>query len=147
MEDLPSPNDDERYTALLSSLRTLHGVLRKRDYNNPSDLLTIKDDLGQLRLSANLLFSFLNQYIDVLTELEQHSAIKRQTEYEKGIKDGMSPNASELHSRNITRIDEARVKTIENRINQIKNEYERYNTIAMYLQSRLKEAQSERMLG
>lgn len=145
MEDLPTPNDDERYTALISELRTIHGQLRKNNLSeNPA---LIGDYLGKLRLNANLLFSFLNQYLDVLTELEQHVATKRQDEYESGIKEGKSPNASEMHSRNICRVDEARVKTIENRINQIKNEYERYNGICMYLQSRMKEFNTERMLG
>jgi len=145
MDDLPSPNDDERYTALISELRTIHGQLRKNNLSeNPA---LIGDYLGKLRLNANLLFSFLNQYLDVLTELEQHVATKRQELYEAEIKEGKSPSASESHSRNLTRVDEARVKTIENRINQIKNEYERYNGICMYLQSRMKEFNTERMLG
>lgn len=145
MDDLPNLSGDERYIALISDLRKIHGELRSFDLvNNPAE---IGNYLGRLRLGANLLFSFLNNFIDVLTELEQYVATKRQELYEAGIAEGKSPSAADSHSRNLTRVDEIRVKTIENRINQIKNEYERYNGICMYLQSRLKEFNTERIMG
>lgn len=147
MSRIPSLNDDPKYANLIFELRTLHGVIRKRDYNNPADMILMKDDLGELRLGANLLFSFLNTYIDILSELEQEYAEKRQSIYDSCIIEDMSPNMSDTHARNSTRNIEAKVKLIENRINQIKNEYERYNGIAIYLQSRMKDVNTERMIG
>jgi hypothetical protein len=147
MAGIPSLNDDPKYKQLTTELRTLHGVIRARDYNNPGELIKLKDDLGQLRLGANLLFSFINRYIDVLSELQQAVAAERQGVYEAQIALGKSPSASESHARETTRTSEAQVKVVENRISQMKNEYERYNGIAMYLQSRMKEANTERIMG
>ena len=143
MSSIPSPNDNPKYTKLISELRTLHGELRTLDLGeNPS---LIGDHLGKLRLGANLLFSFLNNYYTVLSDLQEEVAKKRQELYEAELKE-KSPSASETHSRNLTRVDEAKVEIVKNYISQIKNEYERYNGICMYLQSRLKEFNTERML-
>ena len=144
--NVPAPTDDPRYTKLVSELRTVHGEIRNKDYNNPAHLVEMKDDLGRLRLGANLLFSFINSYIDILVTLQEGVAKKRQKLYVDMLKE-KTPGVAETHSRNMTRIDDAEVRTVELRIQQLKNEYERYNSIAMYLQSRLKEAQSERALG
>ena len=144
--DIPAPEQDPRYTKLISELRTVHGEIRQKDYNNPAYMVEMKDDLGKLRLGANLLFSFLNKYIDILTTLQEDVAKKRQQIYVETLKE-KTAGVAETHSRNMTRIDESQVRTIELRIQQIKNEYERYNSIAMYLQSRLKETQSERAMG
>ena len=42
---------------------------------------------------------------------------------------------------------EVKIKSVENMIQQVKNEYERYNGICMYLQSRMKEFNTDRMVG
>lgn len=142
--DIPSPEQDERYTKLIKELRTVHGDLRNKDLSeNPA---LIGDYLGQLRLGANLLFSFLNKYIDILTTLQEEVAMKRKYIYDQEIKE-KSVSTADLHSRNMTRVDEAKVKTVELRIQQIKNEYERYNGICIYLQSRMKEFNTERIMG
>jgi hypothetical protein len=78
----------------------------------------------------------------------QETAVKRQRLYEQRLAlPKSSPSASETHARELCRIDDANVKVLENRISQIKNEYERYNGICMYLQSRMKEFNTERMVG
>lgn len=147
-----SPDNDPRYTEIVSGLRTLHGELLKLEkegklnnaIENPS---LIGDYLGRLRLNANLLFSFLNKYIDAHSDLLVEYNTKRQNLYEEAIKAGKSPSAAETNAREGTRIEDTNVKVIENRIQQIKNEYERYNGICMYLQSRLKEFNTERIMG
>ena len=58
-----------------------------------------------------------------------------------------SPSGSENYAREMTRVDDSEIKIVENRIQQIKNEYERYNSIAIYLQSRMKEFGIERMMN
>lgn len=144
--------NDPRYQEIVSGLRTLHGELLKLEkegklgnaIENPS---LIGDYLGRLRLNANLLFSFLNVYIDVHSDLLVEYNTKRQNLYEESIKAGKSPSAAETHAREGTRLEDTNVKVIENRIQQIKNEYERYNGICMYLQSRLKEFNTERIMG
>jgi len=122
---IPSLEDDPKYKKLITELRTLHGEIRNKDYNDPANLALIKDDLGSLRLGANLLFSFINRYIDVLSELQAEYANERQSKYEEQLALGKSPSASETHAREVTRKAEAKVKIVENRINQMKNEYER----------------------
>ena len=67
--------------------------------------------------------------------------------YEGAIKLGKSENAAKNSSGELTRKDEALTKTIEHRIQQIKNEYERYNGICIFLQSRMKEFNTERIMN
>lgn len=141
-----NPMDDPRYKALLSQLKGWHGELLKQNLaENPA---LIGDYLGRMRLNANLLFAYLNVYIDNLTDLMQETAVKRQRLFEERLAmPKSSPSASETYAREMCRIDDANVKVLENRITQIKNEYERYNGICMYLQSRLKEFNTERIMG
>jgi hypothetical protein len=140
-----NPEDDPRYVALLTSLQTVHGTLLKTNLSeNPA---LIGDYLGDLRLGANQLFAYLNIYIDVLTEAQVEHAARRQAIFESEIAQKKSPSAAETYAREMTRDSDANVKVIENRIQQIKNNYERFSGIAIYLQSRMKEFQSERFAG
>jgi len=146
-----NPENDPRYKAIQSQCRTLHAELLKIHMSgqplaeNPA---LIGDYLGKLRLNCNLFFSFLNGYIDTLTVLQGEYAIKRQNLYEQYLTmPKASPSGAETHSREKTRLDDANIKVIENRIQQIRNEYERYNGICMYLQSRIREFNTERMVG
>ena len=140
------PRNDPRYAELLNKLQSLHAQLLKMKLSeNPA---LIGDLLGEVRLGANQLFSYLNIYIDALSELQTVYAKKRQRIFEERLLlPKSSPSASELYARETTRVDEAELKMIENRIQQIKNNYERYSGIAMYLQSRMKEFNSERFMG
>lgn len=140
-----NPEDDPKYVKLLTNLQTVHGTLLNTDLSeNPS---LIGDYLGDLRLGANQLFAYLNVYIDVLTEAQVTHATRRQAIFETEMAQGKSPSAAETYAREMTRDSDANVKVIENRIQQIKNNYERFNGIAIYLQSRMKEFQSERFAG
>lgn len=145
--------DNKKYVAITSECQTIHKQLLDYEKSgklgnyveNPS---LIGDYLGKLRLNANQLFAFMNIYIDILNDLEIAYARKRQQLYEEKLAEPKSsPSGAEKHARELTRIDEAKIKNIENTIQQVKNEYERFNGICIYLQSRLKEFNTERMVG
>lgn len=145
--------ENGKYAEILNECKRIHTELLKYERDgklgnyaeNPS---LIGDYLGKLRLNCNQLFIFINIYIDLQNDLEMEYAQKRQTIYldrlnaPKG-----SPSAAEKHAREVTRVDEAKVESIKSMITQIKNEYERFNGICMYLQSRMKEFNTERMVG
>lgn len=144
--------DDPRYQQTISACRTIHGELLKLESegkisNARENPALIGDYLTKLRLHANLLYSFINGYLDVLNEGIKGTAEKRQKLYEDSVASGKSPNAAETVARELTRVDEANMKVIENTIQQIKNEYERYNGICISLQSRMKEFDTERRMG
>lgn len=143
--EIAPPTSSERYKELTGQLQKLHGELRGRNFSeNPA---LIGDYLGELRVNCNLLFPFLNKYIDILNGLQVTTEAKRQAIYEEQLKAKKSPSAADTHARNMVRVDESKVKLVENYIQQIKNEYERYNGICMYLQSRMKEFNTERMMN
>jgi hypothetical protein len=142
---------EERYNEIVSLLRVTHGELLKLEREgkisaareNPA---LIGDYLTKLRLNANLLYSFMNGYLDLLSEAQRGTAEKRQQLYEAQIALGKSASASETHAKEMTRLDEANVKVLENKLQQIKNEYERFNGICISLQSRMKEFDTERRM-
>lgn len=141
------PMQDPRYAELLKRLQTIHAELLKTELKVENPAL-IGDTLGELRLGANQLFAFLNYYIDALSDLELAYAKKRQALFtERLALPKSSPSGSEGYAREMTRVDEAEIKVVQNRINQIKNNYERFNGIAIYLQTRLKEFNTERMMS
>lgn len=140
------------YIKIVAECKTLHNDLLKNEgkdnagayIENPA---LIGNYLGRLRLNANRLFTYMNIYIDILSDLQREYAVKRQGLYEAQLQSGKSPSAAEKHAREMSRIDETTIGVIENNIQQVKNEYERYNGICMYLQSRMKEFNTERMVG
>lgn len=144
-----SLQEDNRYQQIVSSLRTWHGELLdmekegniNAERDNPAK---IGEYLTKLRLHANMLYSFMNFYLDVLNTGIKGTAEKRQKFYEEGIAQKKSENASKNHAQEMTRVDDANVKIIENTLQQIKNEYERYNGICISLQSRMREFDTER---
>jgi hypothetical protein len=148
---IPKLRDNERYVGITSQLKQHHSELLKLEsagkLSQVKDSPLVGDYLAKLRLNVNLLFAFLNNYLDVHSDLTRELAAKRQTLYEEQLADGKSPSAAETHSKQLTRIDEATVKVVENQMQQIKNEYERFNGICMMLQSRLKEFNTERIVG
>lgn len=150
---IPSLDSNENYKNITGSLRTWHGELLRMESEGKLSNATenpglIGDYLGRLRLNCNMLFSFLNNYIDVENDLIKELNEKRQAIYEARLREPKgTPSAADTHSKAMTRVDEASLKVVQNRITQIKNEYERYNGICMYLQSRLKEFNTERIMG
>jgi len=146
-------SENKRYNSITSECQVMHRTLL--DYErtgklgnyveNPS---LIGDYLGKLRLNANQLFAFLNIYIDILNDLEIAYAEKRQGLYMEYLNSPKgSSSGAEKYAREMTRVDEVKISNVTNTIQQIKNEYERYNGICMYLQSRMKEFNTERMVG
>jgi hypothetical protein len=149
---VPSPVDNPRYKAITEELKRYHIDLirlekaeKLRDAVNSPGI--ISDYLGKIRLGCSLLFEYSNRYIDVHSDLMKELAEKRQKIYEEGIAEGKTPSASETHASAMTKVDSASIKIVENRMQQIKNEYERYNGICMYLQSKLKEYNTERIMN
>lgn len=139
------PKNDPRYVAILEDLERWHGELLKMNFvENPA---VIGDYLSKIRLNCNLLFRYINVFIDQLADVEVEVAAKRQQLYEDMLALGKTPSASEAHAREMSRSDEALAKLISRRIDQITNEYERYNGIAMHLQSRMREFDTERRMG
>lgn len=145
--------DNKKYATITNECQTIHGELLRYEregklgnyVENPS---LIGDYLGKLRLNANQLFAFMNIYMDIINDLEIAYAEKRQKLYtDKLAEPKGSPSGAEKHAREMTRVDEAKIENVKNMIQQVKNEYERYNGICMYLQSRMKEFNTERMVG
>lgn len=143
---------EEQLAQVTSTLRTAHGELLKLERegfdkavrNNPA---LIGEYLIKLRLNCNLLFAFQNKYLDLLSEAQRGTAEKRQGIYEAQLAEKKSPNMSKEHAENMTRIDSANIKVIENKIQQIRNEYSRYDGICMALQSRMREYDTERRMN
>lgn len=141
----------EQFKDTVKTLREEHGTLLKEEREgklanareNPG---LIGDHLTRIRLHCNLLFSFINELLDEENEKLIDVAKKRQRLYEKKIKDGKSESAAKGHAQEMTRVDEAELAVIQNKIRSIRNEYERYNGICMSLQSRMREFETERRM-
>jgi hypothetical protein len=143
---------NKSYIKVVAECKALHRELLENEgegklgkyIENPA---LIGNYLGKLRLNANMLFQYSNIYIDILSDLQREYAGKRQSLYTAQLQAGKSPSAAEKHAREMSRVDETTIGVIENTIQQIKNEYERFNGICMYLQSRMKEFNTERVMG
>lgn len=148
---VPRVQDNSRYTAITKELKQKHAELLKLQaegsISQAKDSPVIADYMMTMRLNCNLLFNFINGYLDVLTELSMELAKKRQAIYKEQIDDGKSSSGADTHAKQMTRVDEAVVKAVEYQIQQVRNDYERFNGICMGLQSRLKELNTERMVG
>lgn len=144
---------NKKYQQINSELQAKHSELltleqegKINEYRENPTL--IGDYLGKLRLKANQLFAFLNVYIDILNELQLEYYTKRQEAFNLVLaSDKGSINKAETYARETTQVLGAKIKIVENQINQIRNDYERYNSICMYLQSRLKEFGYEKVMG
>lgn len=148
---VPKLQEHPRYVQITNELRLHHKELleleREGRLKEVKDSPLIGDYLTKLRLNVNLLFAFINNYLDVHSDLTVELAEKRQKLYEEQLEEGKSPSAAEIHAKQLTRVDEATVKVVENQMQQLKNEYERFNGICMMLQSRLREFNTERVMG
>lgn len=150
---IPAPSENKQYTAITSQLQTLHGDLLRLE--REGKLANISDNPGlaseyqrKLRLNVNMLFAFKNQYIDVLSDLQKEYAELRQRLFEERmLLPKSSPSASETYATEKTRVAAMSIKIVENRINQIANDYERYNGICISLQSTMKAENTERIMG
>lgn len=149
--EVPKVQDNARYTALTKELKQKHAELLRLQaagqLSQAKDSPVIADYMMLMRLNCSQLFNFINGYLDVLTDLSQELAQKRQTIYIEAIADGKTPSAAETHTKQMTRVDESVVKSVEYQIQQVRNDYERYNGICLGLQSRLRELNTERIVG
>lgn len=142
-------NHEDKYAQVLSVCRTAHAELLRMERegkisearDNPG---LVGDYLTKLRLNCNLLYSFMNAYLDIMNEALAATASKRQVIYVEQLELKKSPSAADSHASNMTRVDEANIKIIQNKLQQIKNDYERFSGICYSLQSRMKEFGDER---
>ena len=148
---IPKLEENKRYAQITGELRLHHKELleleREGRLKEVKDSPLIGDYLTKLRLNVNLLFAFINNYLDIHSDLTVELAEKRQKLYIEQLEEGKTPSGAETHSKQMTRVDEATVKVVENQMQQLKNEYERFNGICMMLQSRLREFNTERVMG
>jgi hypothetical protein len=150
--DIPNLKSNEHYSRITKKLQTLHAELLRLEHDGKLSYASdnpalISDYLGKIRLNCNMLFSFLNTYIDIESDLLKELNEKRTNLYQQRLAEPKgTPSAAETHSRALTRLDETSVKIVQNRIQQIKNEFERYNGICMYLQSKMKEHNTDKMM-
>jgi hypothetical protein len=151
--EIPNPLEDPQYKNTITQLRKWHKELLELEQEgklfdireNPT---LVNDYQVKIRLYTNMLYAFMNNYLDALTDLQRLVAEKRQLLYEERLTAPKgSPSAADQHAKNMTRIDEMNVVQVKNRIDQIKNEYERFNGICISLQSRSKADNSERIMG
>lgn len=143
--------DNRRYQEIIKSCNEIHRRLLKYESENKANSYVdnpslIGEYLGKLRLNANTLFNYMNIYMDLISEMELEYAKKRQKIYTEQLKI-TSINSAEKNARELTRVDDARIGIVKNSLNQIRNSYEQYNGICIYLQSRLKEFTTEKLLG
>lgn len=132
---------------ILTTLQKYHTELLRQDDALADNPVLAGEYQGKLRLEVNRLFAYMNAYIDLQADLQEEYSIKRQNLYETALASGKTPSASNNHATEMTRVMSANVDIAKLRVQQIKNEWERYNGIAIYLATRMKEFNSERMLG
>lgn len=142
-----NPNNDPDYRNILKTLQGYHVDLLKIQDKLADNPVQAGEYQGKLRLEVNKLFAYMNAYIDLQIDISEDYARTKQNLYETGLKQGKSPSAAEKHASEMTRIISANKDIAKFRVDQIKNEYERYNGIAIYLATRMKEFNSERMMG
>lgn len=152
IKKVPPLEKNDKYLRVVAALREHHANLLKLynddsfkdDRENPA---LIGETMMKIRLNCNWLFAFINDHYDLLNDRLQDVASYRQGLYEAAVADGKSENAAKTVSAELTRADEAEIKVLENQIKQMNNEYDRGNGLAMGLQSRMKEFDTERRMG
>lgn len=142
-----NPLDDPNYVAILKKLQSIHAELLKIDKDLDQNPVLTAQIMGDLRLNANRLFIYMNQYIDAQIELSEEYANAREKAYIEQLSNGKSPSAAEKYASEVTRVQSNAVTISKLRLDQIRNNYTRYDGIAIYLASRLKGMNTERMLG
>ena len=141
-----NPMDDPTYVKILEKLQASHVELMKLDRADPNPV-EMQRIMGDLRIEVNRLFIYMNQYIDVQIEMAEEYANNRESTYIKSLTEGKSPSAASKHASEITRVQDNAVGIAKLRLQQIKNNYERYDGLSIYLASRLKGINTEKMIG
>lgn len=143
--DRINPMDDQTYVKLLERLQKSHVELIKLDRTDPNPVV-MERLMGDIRIHCNRLFIYMNDYIDLQIKLSEEYANAREQLYVKQLEAGKSPSAAEKAAVEMTRVQNNAVAISKLRLDQIKNEYNRYDSLAIYLASCLKSAQTERMM-
>lgn len=141
-----NPANDPEYMKLLTKLQGYHTELLKLDNKLVDNPVLAGEYQGKLRLAVNRLFAWKNAYIDLVAEITESYATERQKLYKEHLLIKNSPSAADKHAGETTRQMAANLAIAKLRVDQIDNEYERYNGIAIYLASRMKEFNTERMM-
>lgn len=153
MLNIPAPADNERYKEVTKRLEAMHGELLRLEEQsklaNTSDVPGLAAEYQRrLRIHVNLLFGFLNTYIDVLSDLQKEFAELWNSLYTARLAAPKgTPSAAKTHADALTKRESMTIEIVKNRIQQIKNDYERYNGICIALQSTVKAENTERMAG
>lgn len=133
-----------KYASVLDNLKAQHADIMQRNIaENPA---LIGEALIKLRQTANLILPFINQAIDHVSQAEADYAEKRQALYEEQLAADKSPGTAQTHAREMTRKDEARVAIAKNEVYKLKNDFERFSTLALALQSRLREHSTDKIM-
>lgn len=133
-----------KYASVLANLKQQHADIMARNIaENPA---LIGEALIKLRQTANLILPFINQAIDHVSAAEETYADKRQSMYEEQLGLEKSPAAAQTHAREMTRRDEAQVVIAKNEVSKLKNDYERFASLAIALQSRLREHSTDKIM-
>lgn len=153
MADIPAPSENKRYVAVTQALESMHADLlrleREGKLANTSEVPGLASEYQRrMRLNVNMLYAFMNQYIDILSDLEKEYAEDRQRLFVARLAEPkQTPSSAKNYSEELTRTEAMTIKIVQNRINQIKNDYERYNGICISLQSTMKAENTERIMG
>lgn len=138
---------EERYKSILSALEGYRQELLVDHDKLADNPVKAGEYQGKIRLGVSDLITYMNEAIDRQIEASEEYAREKSRIYQAQLKEGKTPSAAEKHATEMTRELNATVLTAKLRVDQIKNEYEKYSNIAIYLASRAKEFISERYMG
>jgi adenylosuccinate synthase len=134
---------DEEYKRLLDKLSKLHVSILKEDIlSNP---VMTGEYMAQLRGYANFILPYVNRAIDEVNEADKKVSAERQSVYLANTKQGMSPSAAEKDAREQTRVLDSEFEIAKRSVEKFRNDYKRFDTLVMTMQSRLKEFNTEKM--
>lgn len=136
--------DDEAYQKLSVRLNKLHySVLKEDVLDNPA--LT-GDYMTQIRGYANFILPYINRAIDAVSEADGAVSKAREKLYAENTANGMSPSAAEKDARERTRLLEHKLNNAQRGVDKLRNDYKRYDSLVLVMQSRLKEFNTERIM-
>lgn len=142
-----NPNNDPEYVALLKELQGYHAELLQGNDALADNPVLAGQYQGKIRLGVSRLFAWMNAYIDLQVAVSEQYSYEKQKLYREQLEQGKSPSAADKHASEMNRVLSANLAIAKLRVDQIKNEYERYNGIAIYLATRMKEFNAERIMG
>lgn len=140
-----NPMEDKTYVKLLERLQASHVELIKLDRTDQNPVV-MERIMGDLRIHCNRLFIYMNDYIETQIELMEEYAKNRENLYIQQLELGKSPSAANNHAGEMTRVQANAVNISKLRLDQIKNNFSRYDGLAIYLASCLRSANTDKMM-